>query len=111
MFFYRVILQHGALVPQDYNHHAALAEAHAAAKGYDKVNDRPHVRIEMIHVDTSKEGVLGLLRGYSVQDGSVSGTAPVSIRRVWELTSRGGLAELDEAAVRELGRDIYGDKE
>lgn len=110
MFFYRVILQHGALGPEDYSHHATLAEAHAAAKGYDKVNERPHVRIEMIHVDTSKDGVLALLQGYSIQSGSVSGlNVPVRVMRAWELSARGGLAELSEAEVRELGIELYND--
>jgi hypothetical protein len=104
MIFYRTILQHGALAPQDFSHHATLAEAHAAAKGYDKVNARPHVRVEMIDVDTNKAGVLSLLRGYSVQDGS---TEPGTVRvlRAWDLTDRGGLAEMSDADLRE----VYGD--
>ncbi len=102
MIFYRTILQHGALSPQDYSHHATLAEAHTAAKAYNPVNDRPHVRIEAIDVRTDKEGVLGLLRGYGIQDGSTTPAANIRIMRVWELTSRGGLAELSDKDIAEL---------
>lgn len=109
MIFYRTILQHGALMPQDYSHHATLAEAHGAAKGYGK-DSFPNVRVEMIDVDTSKDGILGLLRGYSIQDGTVRGVdANVRIVRAWDISTRGGLAELDADALAELGVEVYGD--
>ena len=111
MHIYRTILQHGALMPQDYSHHATFAEAHAAARGYDKINDWPHVRIELVDVNVhSKAGVLSLLRGYSIQEGSVAGKdADVRILRAWDITPRGGSAELDADAMAELGRELYGD--
>lgn len=91
MHVYRTILQHGALAPQDYSHHATLAEAHKAAKSYDALNDRNHVRIELLDIDTSKAGIIELLRGYSVADLADA----KRIVRAWGLSARGGLVEED----------------
>lgn len=109
MHIYRTILQHGALMPQDYSHHGSFAEAHAAARGYGK-DVWPNVRIELIDISTDKDGILQLLRGYSIQEGSVAdGMAPVRILRAWDITPRGGSAELDAEAMRELGTEVYSD--
>lgn len=110
MQFYRTILQRGTLAPQDYSHHATLADAHTAAKGYDKINDRPHVRVELIDISTDKDGILQLLRGYSIQEGSVAdGMATVRILRAWDISDRGGLVEMSADDLRELGTEVYSD--
>lgn len=88
MHFYRTLYEGPADVsPSDWSHHATLAEAHTAAKGY---TDRAGVRIEQIDVATDKAGVLDLLRGYSVTD--------LDPLRTWKLTPRGGLQQVDNGA-------------
>jgi hypothetical protein len=83
MHFYRTLYEGPADVsPSDWSHHATLAEAHAAAKGY---TDHASVRIELIDVATDKQGVPDLLRGYSVTD--------LTPLRTWAITARGGLRE------------------
>jgi hypothetical protein len=95
MNFYRTLLGIDLTGAVDYSHHATLAEAHRAAKAY---SDRPNVRVEHIDVDTSKDGVLSLLQGYSATDGAY----PVFVLRAWGITPRGGLDEWTEAELRAL---------
>jgi hypothetical protein len=88
MLFYRTLLERSGL-PVDITHTTTLAGAHTAAKGYAK-RDLPDVRIELFDVPTDKDGVLGLLMGYSPDD--------YPPRRTWAITDRGGLREVPNGA-------------
>ena len=83
MHFYRVILDRNGL-DKDYSHHAKQSDAHEAARGYHP-SDWYAVVVELIDVPVDKDGVLALLRGYSIDD--------FDPLRMWVLTPRGALAE------------------
>ena len=88
MHFYRVLFEGPAGVSaSDWSHHGVLLDAHNAAKGYAQ---RDCVRIELIDVNTTKDGVLALLQGYSPADTYDN----VKVLRTWGLTPRGGLREV-----------------
>jgi len=89
MHFYRTLYETtpGA-APDDYSHHTALADAHAAAKGYLQAWNHHLIFIELIDVPTDKAGILDLLRGYDVQ----SDFRPI---KTWKINHRGGLVETE----------------
>jgi len=66
--------------------YATLSAAHKDQKGRWPAVFRPTVRIYEVEVPTDKDGVLLLLNG--IGEGVKSG-------RVWTLSSRGGLAEMN----------------
>lgn len=83
MHFYRITSFEGDSMPE---WEPTLAEAHARLKlkvGRD-------ARIELIDVDTSKNGVLALLRG-DMYSPMCATKGPL---RTWALTPRGGLKEV-----------------
>ena len=84
MHFYRTIIERSGL-PTAATHHATLADARAAAKA-EPIHVREYTFVELIDVPSDKSGILGLLRGYSVED-----FTPL---RNWRLTRRGGLEEI-----------------
>lgn len=89
MIFYRTLLtspaESGAV---DWSHHATLDAAHTAAKNHsDSARKNGLLFVEKFDVDTSKDGILGLLMGYDVNDAE-------PVLTCWQLTPRGGLKEV-----------------
>lgn len=89
MHFYRVLDIDADPAQGLVDWYPTMADAHRDAKRrFCTGHARSRCRIELVEIDTSKDGVLGLLR---------TGAPPcdsLPALRTWGLTDRGGLREL-----------------
>lgn len=87
MNFYRVVVFKASDADPKTNlsYHATQSDAHAVAKTHG-TNDWQTSVVELIEVPSDKDGVLKLLNGFTYES--------FSVRRNWELTTRGGLKEV-----------------